>query len=273
MIVVTTGAVAEGRGYTCRHDGVTAPTGGACHQRPGTLDAPGWTVHSVPPIRSVPARRPVVLPSPPTVAMFGSKGHASPVVIQPDPDYQLLSRIVAGQTDAMDALYERHAGVVFSVIFRVVHERTLAEDVLQEAFIRAWQHAGSFDAARGQVRPWLVRIGHNLALNELRRQRHRAQSHHTIDVLGTDRALDAVADPAPGPAQAAMATARRAEVDTALDDLPEEQRAVLLLYAEGYTQPEIAERTSAPLGTVKSRMRLGLRRLRDRLPDEMPGPD
>ncbi len=202
---------------------------------------------------------------------FGDKDHEPPVVIQPDPDLQLLTRIVAGQTDAMDALYERHAGVVFSVIFRVVHERTLAEDVLQEAFIRAWQHAAGFDTGRGQVRPWLVRIGHNLALNELRRQRHRARPHHATDAAGTDHTLESLPDPGPGPAEEALATARRAEVDLALDDLPDEQRSVLLLYAAGYSQPEIADQTGAPLGTVKSRMRLGMRRLRDVLQDDAPG--
>jgi len=182
-----------------------------------------------------------------------------------------MARMAAGEPAAMDLLYERHAGVVFSVILRVVRERTLAEDVLQESFLRAWQHAGSFDAGRGQVRPWIVRIGHNLALNELRRQRHRAQPHHAPDALDPGHPLDVLADPKPGPAETALATVRRAEVDHALGHLPDDQRSVLLLYAAGFSQPEIADRTGAPLGTVKSRMRLGVRRMRDLLREEGAG--
>jgi len=174
--------------------------------------------------------------------------------------------MAAGEAAAMDTLYARHAGVVFSVILRVVRERTLAEDVLQEAFLRAWQHAGSFDPGRGQVRPWVIRIGHNLALNELRRQRHRAQTLQPADRPDAIDPLTALPDPGPGPADEALATMRRADVDDALGSLPDEQRSVLVLYAAGYSQSEIAARTDAPLGTVKSRMRLGLRRLRDALP-------
>jgi len=192
-------------------------------------------------------------------------------VIQVDPDHQLMARIVAGEPAALDLLYERHAAVVFAVILRVLRERTLAEDVLQEAFLRAWQHASSFDAGRGQVRPWIVRIGHNLALNELRRQRHRAQPHHARDPLDPGHPLDVLTDLNPGPADTALATVRRGEVDHALGHLPDDQRAVLLLYAAGFSQPEIADRMGAPLGTVKSRMRLGIRRMRALLQEDGGG--
>lgn len=185
-----------------------------------------------------------------------------------DSDRDLMARIADGDGDAMDTLYSRHAAVVFTVVLRVVRERSVAEDLLQEAFFRTWQHANGFDAERGNVRTWVVRIGHNLALNELRRQRSRPRLHHRSDDDEEPDQILKVADPSPGPAEMALAADRRSDVNQALHQLSDEQRSVLLLYAAGFSQTEIADRTDAPLGTVKSRMRLGLRHLRNLLKAE-----
>jgi RNA polymerase sigma-70 factor (ECF subfamily) len=180
-------------------------------------------------------------------------------------DEELIEGLAAGETAALAALYDRHAGVVFALLVRIVADRQVAEELLQEAFLRAWQHAGSYERGRGSVRSWLLGIAHNLALNELRRRRRRpgdaigGQARFGLDGLA------ARADPRPGPAEAAWSAVRHEELARALDRLPSAQRAVIELYAAGYTQAEIAVRLGQPLGTIKSRMRRGLHQLRDAL--------
>lgn len=179
----------------------------------------------------------------------------------PASDHDLMVRLADGDDSALATLYDRHAGVVFGAVVRIVADRPAAEDVLQEAFVRAWRHADGYRADRGHPRAWLLGIAHHLALNELWRRRRRPQA---VDAAGTDSdaALLAVAAPEPGPAEAAWSTVRRLELVQAMELLPDEQRAVLELYAAGYSQSEIAERLGQPLGSVKTRMRRGLQRLR-----------
>lgn len=177
-------------------------------------------------------------------------------------DGQLIARLAVGETGALEALYERYAGVVFALVLRIVAERPVAEDLLQEVFVRAWQRAGTYDGARGRAGAWLCGIAHNLAIDELRRQRRRPQ-------LATERDdRDTIGEPlAPNGrevAEEAWLNLRRAQIETALARLPVAQRQVIeLAYFEGFTQSQIAARLDEPLGTVKTRMRLGLRKLRD----------
>src|SRR5215204_881600 len=100
-----------------------------------------------------------------------------PVALPHDdvPDEALIAALVAGEPEALGALYDRHARVVFSVIMRIAGDRDVAEEILQEVFLRAWQQAHAFDETRGTVRFWLHRIAHNLTLNELRRRQRRPQ--------------------------------------------------------------------------------------------------
>jgi RNA polymerase sigma-70 factor (ECF subfamily) len=182
------------------------------------------------------------------------------------PDDALIAALVAGETEALGALYDRHARVVFSLLLRIIGDRDGAEELLQEVFFRAWQRADAFDETRGTVRGWLYGIAHNLALNELRRRRRRPQVQERLASDDSDtgdfaRRIEAGSDPA-GDAWSAV---RDAELAHALDQLPSGQRAVLLLYAEGFSQSEIAEKLGVPLGTVKSRMRRALYHLRDAL--------
>src|SRR5918998_4414033 len=93
------------------------------------------------------------------------------------PDVALIAALAAGEVEALGALYDRHARIVFALLVRIVGDRDAAEEILQEVFLRAWQHAHAFDDSRGTVRSWLYGIGHNLALNELRRRRRRPQMH------------------------------------------------------------------------------------------------
>lgn len=183
-------------------------------------------------------------------------------VDEPADDQQLIARLAAGDTTALEALYDRHARVTLAVILRIVADRQVAEDLLQEALFRVWQHAGAYDGSLGGVRPWLLAIAHNLALNELRRRRRHPQDAFPAQPAD-DWHLAAIADPAPDPADTAWDSARRARLTHALDELPAPQREIIALYAVGHSQSEIASRLDQPLGTVKSRMRRGLLHLRE----------
>jgi RNA polymerase sigma-70 factor, ECF subfamily len=183
------------------------------------------------------------------------------------PDEALIAALVAGEPEALGPLYDRHARVVFSVIMRIAGDRDVAEEILQEVFLRAWQQAHAFDETRGTVRFWLHRIAHNLTLNELRRRQRRPQvQRRPPSADAEDDEYAARVDAGRDPAVDAWCAVRDAELAHALDQLPQGQRAVLLLYAEGFSQSEIAAKLGEPLGTVKSRMRRALCRLREALP-------
>ena len=192
----------------------------------------------------------------------------SPGVLANDdvPDEALIAALVAGEPEALGALYDRHARVVFSLIMRIAGDRDVAEEILQEVFLRAWRQAHAFDETRGTVRFWLQRIAHNLTLNELRRRQRRPQVQRrpaSTDAEDDDYAGYVAAGQ--DPAVDAWCAVRDAELAQALDQLPPVQRAVLLLYAQGFSQSEIAAKLGEPLGTVKSRMRRALCRLREAL--------
>jgi len=183
------------------------------------------------------------------------------------PDDVLMAALVAGEIEALGALYDRHVRVVFSLLVRIVGDRETAEELLQEVFLRAWQQAHTFDEARGSVRCWLHGIAHHLALNELRRRRRRPQLQgRDADADPDGGAYAGCVEPGPDPAADAWCAVRDAGLVHALDQLPPAQRAVLALYAAGYSQSEIAAILGEPLGTVKSRMRRALCTLREALP-------
>jgi RNA polymerase sigma-70 factor (ECF subfamily) len=183
------------------------------------------------------------------------------------PDDELIAALVAGETDVLGELYDRHGRVVHSLIVRITGDRETAEDILQEVFFRAWQHAGAFDETRGTVRSWLYGIAHNLSLNELRRRQRRPQEHQRAGSASAENDdLAQCVDPGPPPATGAWCAVRDERLVDALGDLPPSQRAVLTMYAVGYSQSEIARELNEPIGTVKSRMRRALSRLREALP-------
>ena len=183
---------------------------------------------------------------------------------RPEEDARLVDRLAAGEATALEALYDRYAGVIFALVLRVVADRRIAEELLQEVFLRAWQHADAYRSSRGRVLTWLLGIARNLAIDEVRRRRRRPQALPERERRGTDRLLASLPAHGPPPDEEAWATLRRAQVGAALDRLPAAQRAIIqLAYFEGHTQSEIAARLGEPLGTVKTRMRLGLHKLRD----------
>jgi RNA polymerase sigma-70 factor, ECF subfamily len=168
----------------------------------------------------------------------------------------LVRQMAAGDRQAFAAFYDRHAPVVFPLILRIVRERADASDVLQEVFWEAWRDAGNYDASRGSPEAWMITRARTRAIDRVRATRRRSETF----VAPLDEAMAA----APAAADAAERASDRGTVRSALRRLPDAQREVIeLAYYAGLTQTEIADKIKQPLGTVKTRIRLGLERLRD----------
>ena len=170
----------------------------------------------------------------------------------------LIRHMTAGDREAFALFYDRYAPVVFPLILRIVRERADASDVLQEVFWEAWRDADSYDPTRGSPEAWIVTRARTRAIDRIRSTRRRSETF----VAPLDETLAAApSDPA---GDAAERAEDRGTIRSALERLPEAQREVIeLAYYGGLTQTEIAERLKQPLGTVKTRIRLGLERLRD----------
>ena len=181
-------------------------------------------------------------------------------------DDALLQRIAAGDEQALGALYDRWSPLVFSLCVHVLGDDDEAEEAVEETFWQAWRQAARYDITRGAVSTWLTTIARSRALDRLRARRRR-QEDAMSDLSETKRAaVEETARRGDDPASGAEVSERRALVRQALLALPPEQREVLeLAYFRGLSQTEIAERTGQPLGTIKTRVRLAMEKLRDRL--------
>lgn len=170
-------------------------------------------------------------------------------------DRALLLRMRARDETALEALYDRYGGLVYTLALRIVGDRELASEVLQDTFLRCWRRVEQYDASRGRVAAWLMGVARNRAIDVLRSRQHRSRSEHGAATLPGDPGEPAQPD-------ASDAVALRHAVTSALEALPSSQREVIeLAYYGGLTHTEIAERVGAPLGTIKTRMRAGLERL------------
>jgi RNA polymerase sigma-70 factor (ECF subfamily) len=180
-------------------------------------------------------------------------------------DLSLLQRIAARDTAALAELYDRHSRLLFGLILRVVRDRGEAEDLLQEAFVRVWTRAATYDALVGGPLPWIVRVARNCAIDRLRARRVRA----TVDTPAIDvAAVEAVtADTgSETPEATVLIDERRRTLNDALTGLPADQRQLVeAAFFEGYTHSELARRFKLPLGTVKTRIRAGMIAMRKRL--------
>jgi RNA polymerase sigma-70 factor (ECF subfamily) len=170
-------------------------------------------------------------------------------------DQALLGRIAAGDTAALGQFYDRYGSLAFGLAMRILRDRGVAEEVVQDAFLNAWRRAPSYRADRGEPRTWLLSIVHHRAIDRLRAASGRRSE---VDLAGApdlvDRA-DVWAETRAG--------LEREAIQEALNGLPEEQRAAIeLAFFGGLTHAEVAERLGEPLGTVKGRIRLGLVKLR-----------
>ncbi|MBK9711827.1 MAG: sigma-70 family RNA polymerase sigma factor [Kouleothrix sp.] len=177
---------------------------------------------------------------------------------EPD-DLSLIAAISKGDSQALEVLYDRYAAVVYRLALRMLKNPEMAEDLVQEVFWRVWRRSGSFERGRGRVAQWLFGIAHNLCIDELRRLRARpAPVYEDADHPVIQQLVDEQTDvPA-----AVWATEQRRVIAEALHQLPAPQRqAIELAYFGGMSHQEIATKLNRPLGTVKTRVRLGLQKL------------
>lgn len=173
-------------------------------------------------------------------------------------DEQLIKAVAQGDFRAFEMIYDRYAPMVFGLALKTLGDREAAEEAVQEVFWRVWQRAGSFDQKR-MFAPWLFSIAHNYQVDELRRRRSRPQPVYEDE---NHPVLSSIPDGTDVGATALQSEQRRIVLD-ALQQLPVEQRQALeLAYFDGLTQQEIATRLNNPLGTIKTRIRLGLQKLR-----------
>ena len=174
-------------------------------------------------------------------------------------DGQWLVRVARGDADALGALYDRYGRVVFGVLYQMLGSPEIAEEVAQDAFHAVWRRAHTYRADRGSVRVWLLAIARNAAIDWRRTKGKRQEREAEIDeavALVEETALE----------DRVITTLGAERVRAAVAALPAEQREVLsLAFWSGLSQSEIATRTSVPLGTVKTRVRLGMAKLRERL--------
>ena len=183
-------------------------------------------------------------------------GRLRAATVSDDADRAVLVRLANGELDALEELYDRYKTMAYSIAFRITNDATVAEDVVQDAFLGAWRNAARYIEGRGSVKTWLLAIVHHRAIDAVRRRRP------TTDLPDADLPPpEALRLPDVWPDVAATLDADT--VQGALATLSDVQReAIELAYFGGLTQQEIAERTATPLGTVKSRMRLGLLAMR-----------
>ena len=177
-------------------------------------------------------------------------------------DQELLNRIAAGDKDALEAIYARYSSAVYSMARYMLRSEAVAEEATQDVFLNIWLKASSYSPARGQPKTWLMSVAHHKIIDIIRSRRRSAavsdpKEYETLDLLpsgqiGTDEAVER--------------NLEAERVRRALDKLPEAQREVIMLsYYSGLSQSEIAARLGHPLGTVKTRARLALQKLREEL--------
>jgi len=176
----------------------------------------------------------------------------------------LVRRVVDGDDRALEALYDRYGRPAFALARRITGETVFAEEVVQEVFLALWRDPEKYDPARGGFPSWLLATTHHKAVDAVRRE--EAVRRRRITLAEEAAAYTSAASDLPPVEDAAWSGLRGERVRQALSSLPAPQReALVLAYYAGYTQREIADRTNTPLGTVKTRMLAGMRRLRDLL--------
>lgn len=170
-------------------------------------------------------------------------------------DVELVRAIAQGDEQALAALYDRHGPTLFGLLLRILNDRLEAEDVLQDVFVQVWQEACRFDESRGRPFTWLVTIARSRAIDRVRARGSRDRKETEASRANWEETYDIADD--------AIRSEESELIHRALAEIPREQREVILLaYFHGLSQSEIASRTGTPLGTIKTRMRAGIKRLK-----------
>lgn len=180
-------------------------------------------------------------------------------------DERLISLIAQLQTEALDQLYERYNRPIFSLVLMIVGDRATAEEITLDVFMRVWQKAGSYRVDQARVSTWLTHIARHHAIDVLRRRAVRPDQY----ALSLDEITPGVPFRAQDPGELAEHSLQRERIRAAIARLPADQKqALTLAYFGGYTQTQIAEALKQPLGTVKTRIKLAMQKLRNFLRDE-----
>src|SRR5215213_3655617 len=162
-------------------------------------------------------------------------------------DEDLISLVEVADAEAFATLYDRHSRAAYSLAYRMMGERQASEDLVQDAFLKVWRGASRYRADRGSVRTWILSIVHNRGIDQIRSQASRRRTQQKSEAFAET-----------------WKNSQRDQVRQALNTLPPEQLKILeLAYFSGYTHVEISDLLGLPLGTVKGRMRLGLKKIRD----------
>jgi RNA polymerase sigma-70 factor (ECF subfamily) len=171
-------------------------------------------------------------------------------------DEDLISLVQSGDTEAFAGLYDRHGRSAYSLAYRMMGDRQAAEDLVQDSFIKLWRSAASYRAERGSVRTWILSITHNRGIDHIRSTASRRRTQDRVEMTTeTTQPSEAFSE--------TWRNSQRSQVQQALKTLPDEQLKILeLAYFSGYTHAEIAEMLDLPLGTVKGRMRLGMKKIK-----------
>jgi RNA polymerase sigma-70 factor (ECF subfamily) len=186
------------------------------------------------------------------------------LAIDRESDAELVRRVVERDGDALSELYDRFSGVLLALIRRVVGGAGDAEEVLQEVFVQVWRQADRYDPKRSSVSNWLSLISRSRSIDRLRKVRVKERTAQAASVEDPRR------DTSPEGARNVLFKERRARIREALGELPKEQRRVIeLTFFEGMTQSEISHSTGIPLGTVKTRTLLAMKKLRKALQHEL----
>ena len=235
------------------------------HAQPSELNrwfesASPWQTYTVN-SEELEAQRPL-LPSQRAGQQTGAQ--ESPSIDEPDDRY-LLQRIVDKDKSALDLLYSRYVTSVYSMALHMLKQPPLAEEVTQDVFLNIWLKAASFNSERGQPRSWIMSVAHHRVVDVIRSRRRTSsmtdpEGYETLERL-----------PSAGASVESQVEQNldRERIGRALATLPDNQREVIILaYFEGYSQSEMAERLSLPLGTIKTRVRLAMRKLRSALQED-----
>lgn len=203
------------------------------------------------------------------VSGFATSLSAVVTLDYPDlPDEELMARLSYRDTRAFETLYDRYGTLVYSTALRVVADAHLAEDIAQEIFLRLWRKPEQYVPQRGKFVTWLLSVARNRAVDQVRSRGRRRRHEVTAEVPEKTLPASDLADPA----LAAQLSDQRRIVRQALTSLPTEQQQVIqMAYYGGYTQQEIADLLSQPLGTVKTRIRLGMQKLKAALGSQVRG--